>query len=51
MWAKRIVQRAEGRENGAKGKGLMLKFRFQDLVIWQDAIEIADKLFDIADFQ
>jgi four helix bundle protein len=28
---------------------LMVKFRFQDLKIWQLAIEIADKLFDIAD--
>ena len=27
----------------------MSKFRFQDLEIWKDAIEIADKLFDIAD--
>lgn len=27
----------------------MVKFRFQDLEIWQLAIEIADKLFDIAD--
>ena len=27
----------------------MIKFRFQDLRIWQLAIEIADKLFDIAD--
>jgi four helix bundle protein len=27
----------------------MVKFRFQDLIIWQEAIEIADKLFDIAD--
>ncbi len=27
----------------------MAKFRFQDLKIWQLAIEIADKLFDIAD--
>ena len=25
------------------------KFRFQDLMIWQSAIEIADELFDIAD--
>src|SRR4030043_320597 len=25
------------------------KFRFQDLKIWQSAIQIADKLFDIAD--
>jgi four helix bundle protein len=27
----------------------MIKFRFQDLKIWQLAIEIASKLFDIAD--
>ncbi len=27
----------------------MVKFRFQDLRIWQLAIEIADVLFDIAD--
>jgi four helix bundle protein len=27
----------------------MVKFRFQDLKIWQLAIEIADSLFDIAD--
>jgi four helix bundle protein len=27
----------------------MVKFRFQDLDIWQLAIEIANKLFDIAD--
>jgi four helix bundle protein len=27
----------------------MVKFRFQDLKIWQLAIDIADKLFDIAD--
>ena len=27
----------------------MVKFRFQDLKIWQLAIEIADNLFDIAD--
>jgi four helix bundle protein len=27
----------------------LVKFRFQDLKIWQLAIEIADKLFDIAD--
>jgi len=27
----------------------MIKFRFQDLKIWQLVIEIADKLFDIAD--
>jgi len=27
----------------------MAKFRFQDLRIWQLAIQIADELFDIAD--
>jgi four helix bundle protein len=27
----------------------MAKFRFQDLKIWELAIEIVDKLFDIAD--
>ena len=27
----------------------MVKFRFQDLKIWQAAIQIADELFDIAD--
>jgi four helix bundle protein len=27
----------------------MAKFRFQDLRIWQDSIEIADELFDLAD--
>jgi four helix bundle protein len=27
----------------------MIKFRFQDLRIWQLAIEIADQLFEIAD--
>ena len=31
-----------------KGK-VMSKFRFQDLRIWQLAIEIANELFDIAD--
>ena len=30
-------------------RGKMAKFRFQDLEIWQMAIEIADELFDIAD--
>lgn len=28
---------------------IMSRFRFQDLEIWQASIEIADKLFDIAD--
>ena len=32
-----------------KDQGHMIKFRFQDLRIWQLSIEIADKLFDIAD--
>ncbi len=27
----------------------MVKFRFQDLEIWQLAIDVADKLFNIAD--
>jgi four helix bundle protein len=27
----------------------VVKFRFQDLKIWQSAIEIADKIFNIAD--
>jgi four helix bundle protein len=27
----------------------MVKFRFQDLKIWRHSLEIADKLFDIAD--
>jgi len=27
----------------------MIKFRFQDLKIWQLAIEIASELFDVAD--
>ena len=36
-------------KHGFRGEGMMVKFRFQDLKIWQLAIEIADKLFDIAD--
>ncbi len=28
----------------------MIKFRFQDLEIWQDAIELADSLLDFSDF-
>jgi hypothetical protein len=28
---------------------LTVKFRFQDLKIWQLSIEIADELFDLAD--
>jgi four helix bundle protein len=30
-------------------EGRMARFRFQDLKIWQFAIEIADELFDVAD--
>jgi four helix bundle protein len=39
-------------EHGAWGRGTevrMAKFRFQDLKIWQFAIDIADELFDIGD--
>jgi len=38
--------------HGAWARGTevrMARFRFQDFKIWQSAIEIADKLFDIAD--
>lgn len=36
--------------HGAKRKReKMVKFRFQDLEIWQLSIQIADRLFDIAD--
>jgi len=34
---------------GLDKEGMMVKFRFPDMKIWQLAIEIADKLFDIAD--
>lgn len=40
-----MEQRAEDKRSSRQ----MAKFRFQDLRIWQLAIEIADKLFDIAD--
>jgi four helix bundle protein len=30
-------------------KKIIVKFRFQDLKIWQLAIEISDELFDLAD--
>ena len=40
--AKRIVKEEKG----------MAKFRFQDLEIWQTAIQVADDLFDmITNFQ
>ena len=39
----------EGRLSKEQRAGEMVKFRFEDLEIWQLAIEIADKLFDIAD--
>ena|SRR3989338_4659543 len=41
-----IAQSAWRREHSEEG---MVKFRFQDLEIWKDAIGIAHKLFDIAD--
>jgi len=48
--AESIGHRAEGMGQRAKAKTqTMVKFRFQDLRIWQLSIEIADKLFDIAD--
>ena len=31
------------------GQRVMAKFRFQDLEIWKEAIEIGNILFDIAD--
>jgi four helix bundle protein len=40
------VQRAEREERMATGRP---KFRFLDLEIWQDAMEIAERLFNIAD--
>ena len=42
-----MVHSAESKAHS--GKTYMPKFRFQDLKIWQLAIEIADELFDIAD--
>lgn len=52
--AEGTAQSAEGRAQSVtavdeEGGGMMVKFRFQDLKIWQLAIEIADELFDIAD--
>jgi len=44
---KRIAHRLQ-RKNDRK-REIMVKFRFQDLKVWQLAIEIADELFDIAD--
>jgi len=44
---KRIAHRLQ-RKNYRK-REIMVKFRFQDLKVWQLAIEIADELFDIAD--
>jgi hypothetical protein len=47
--------RAKGREHRAWGieqrakAGEMAKFRFQDLEIWKEAIEIGNILFDKAD--
>jgi four helix bundle protein len=46
----RMAQRARGTALEPKMGGVtMAKFRFQDLEIWQMAIELGDKLFDIAD--
>jgi hypothetical protein len=47
-----MAQSAERKRNITqilKEEMVMIKFRFQDLEIWQMAIEIADELFDIAD--
>ncbi len=33
-----------------QGENMGIKFRFQDLKIWQFAIEISDELLDIADY-
>ena len=49
-WSERgIEHRAESIGTWKKESLGMVKFRFQDLRIWQLAIEIADELFDIAD--
>ena len=54
--AEEMGQRAKSVESiGHRAKGMgqeemkMAKFRFQDLKIWQQAIQIANELFDIAD--
>ena len=44
-----MEHRAKGKEIGRIPGEVMAKFRFQDLKIWQLAIEIANELFDIAD--
>ena len=36
-------------EQGERHRKLMTKFRFQDLEIWKESIEIGNILFDIAD--
>ena len=36
-------------QSGILKRILLVKFRFQDLRIWQLAIQIANELFDIAD--
>jgi four helix bundle protein len=43
-----MAQRA-WRRGHSGGEDGMAKFRFQDLEIWQKALEIGDELFDIAD--
>jgi len=51
--AKGKEQRAEGKEPGVGSATQMTedrpKFRFMDLEIWQEAIDIPDGLFDLAD--
>jgi four helix bundle protein len=47
--AKGLGQRAEGVGWRVRRQNVLAKFRFQDLRIWQLAIDIAFELFDIAD--
>jgi four helix bundle protein len=49
--AKRFSHGAERMAHSVKHKQFleMAKFRFQDLKIWESAIQIANELFDIAD--
>ena len=48
-----LTDRAKRIEQGARSIAWkvaeLARFRFQDLEIWQMAIEIADEIFDIAD--
>jgi four helix bundle protein len=49
--AKRFSHGAERMAHSVKHRQFleMVKFRFQDLKIWESAIQIANELFDIAD--